>query len=1009
MGRSLCEGIVMSEPNQTKSFGKYRIVEQQAEGPIARMCKAYDEETGQSVTLRIFDPLVCRNENLRAALDGMRDPNSERRLYDPAVLRILDVGEAEGTYYIAYEDFDGKPLDDFLEEGRPALREAVSLARLMAESLRAVHGHKLVHGDIKPRNILVGRTRHGRKIVKIALADLACTSTDAMISIYGEILGTPKYLSPEQIRGKRPTAASDIFSFGVILYELFSSREPFPADNPIGYLHTNTEKDAQPLCMLDSTVPVEVSKIVMRMLALDPRSRYRNIQSVVDDLERVEAQLDGVTQQPVPPGADSAFAPRAADEYASARGSAWRVTAVVALAVSCLLLGAVIMLVLRPREPGPTVVLKPPPAPVTDTAKTEATKAPTPLVEPAPPREQLSEEDIDFARRHRQARRLIDEGRLDKGLDILKELLNRFQGTGREPTLRQELSVALLTKADQSLQSDLEDEALSLYQTLRRDYSDTEPARIAATNIAQILMKRVERHEERGELKDAIEKLETIVKDFPRTREAHKAREKLLELRIKRAERLVTLAPDRSIELLQDLQKSSLSKEQAESARKILAEGFRRRAAEHLQKKRYEECLQDLEKALSTDESAGDKVKGLEGQALYEYAMALKTEKKYAPAVKTAGKLITRYPKTAWAIKVKKELGSLLDATGGTGTAAMDEASIEMALAEEAIKKNDHMAARPHLETIRRRYPRSPHAARAGQLLADWNLSTALDLLGNGRYDEAAKSLGGLANEFADTAAAKRAQRELARLAATPKGMVYVPTGDFLMGLAKDRMAEEVIDAYHPATGMLLKWFGPQHPEHRVKLKAYYIDRHEVTNAEYKKFLDAAGHAPAPSPAWHGNQIKPQLENHPVTCVSWSDADAYAKWAGKRLPTEAEWERAARGKDGRLFPWKGKFDATRCVVGTDSTRPVGSAPTGRSPCGCDDMVGSVQEWTQDNYAPYSKDVPEVLVFNKEYKVIRGSGYAVREPWFSLCTMRQALPPTSRVTTVGFRCVKDVTE
>ena len=994
----------MSDHDQKESFGKYRILDLLAEGPVARVCRAADEEANRRVILRIVDPLVCRNEQLRADLEGMCDPNSDRRIQDPAVLRILDVGKVGESYYIAYEDFDGRPVGEFLQEGRPSLREALTLARLMAESLRAVHGHKLVHGDIKPQNILVGRTPHGREIVKIALADLAHTSTDAMISIYGGILGTPKYLSPEQIMGKRPTAASDIFSLGIIFYELFSAREPFPADGPAGYLHANAAREAQPLCVLDSTVPVDVSKIVMRMLARDPRSRYRNIQSVLDDLERVEAQLDGVMPETVPPGADSAFAQAAGEWYTAGRGGAWRLTAMIALAASLVLLGAVVLLLVRPADTGPETAARTEPS-QEGTATSAPTETTTPLEEEKPARTELSDEETYFAERHRLAMQFIDHGNFDKALETLNELHARFQDARHRRTLRQDIAFALSRKADTSLRADLEDEALGIYQMLMRQYSDTRYAGEAATKGAQIIMKRAERHESRGELKDAIEQLELIVKDAPRTPDARKAREKLPDLRIKRAERLLTLNPDISIALLQDAMKTSLSEQQSANAQRILARAFLTRATQHLQNKRYEECLQDLDAARKTHESVNEKVKLKETRALYEYALALKAQQKPAQAVKTARELITRYPKSPLAMQAKSQLGTLLAATGGTAAPA-DDASLEMRLAEAALKNNDLAAARPRLETILRQYPDSPHAARAARLLAPWDLEAALKLLERGRQDEAGTQLENITKKFGNTDAARRAERELALLRNTPEGMVYVPAGEFIMGLAKETVST-IMETYTPPKGMVLRWFGPQHPAHIVTVDAYYIDRHEVTNAEYKEFVDATGAAPPPSPAWEGKDVKPAYEDHPVTCVAWRDAVEYATWAGKRLPTEAEWEKAARGRDGRLFPWDGKFDATRCVIGTGGTRPAGSLPNGRSPYGCDDMIGNVAEWTQDDYTPYSADVPKTLVFDAQQKVVRGSGFQDLQPYFSFCTRRQPLAPQAHSPSLGFRCVKDV--
>ena len=134
-----------------------------------------------------------------------------------------------------------------------------------------------------------------------------------------------------------------------------------------------------------------------------------------------------------------------------------------------------------------------------------------------------------------------------------------------------------------------------------------------------------------------------------------------------------------------------------------------------------------------------------------------------------------------------------------------------------------------------------------------------------------------------------------------------------------------------------------------VQLPAFFIDRYPVTNAEYKIFIEATRHD-FPS-HWRKGEPPPGKEDHPVVQVSWFDADAYAKWAGKRLPSAAEWEKAARGTDGRAYPWGETFDPSclNCGVGGPfTTTPVGQySPQGDSPYGVADMSGNVYEWTHD--------------------------------------------------------------
>lgn len=145
--------------------------------------------------------------------------------------------------------------------------------------------------------------------------------------------------------------------------------------------------------------------------------------------------------------------------------------------------------------------------------------------------------------------------------------------------------------------------------------------------------------------------------------------------------------------------------------------------------------------------------------------------------------------------------------------------------------------------------------------------------------------------------------------------MVKIPAGVFLFGEEKEK----------------------------VETKEYFIDVYPVTNVEYKKFVEATGY---PDPAsWRNGNWPTGKENHPVVEVNWASASAYAEWAGKRLPTNEEWEKAARGIDGRIWPWGNEFDREKCNTYSGDTTPVGQySPQGDSPYGCQDMAGNVWEW-----------------------------------------------------------------
>jgi formylglycine-generating enzyme required for sulfatase activity len=226
--------------------------------------------------------------------------------------------------------------------------------------------------------------------------------------------------------------------------------------------------------------------------------------------------------------------------------------------------------------------------------------------------------------------------------------------------------------------------------------------------------------------------------------------------------------------------------------------------------------------------------------------------------------------------------------------------------------------------------------------------------------------------------------------------MVLVPAGPFLMG-SLDGEPDEA-------------------PPRTVTLPAFYIDKFEVTHEQYAKFVTATGHKPPID--WPGGQIPVKLATHPVVNVTWTDADAYAKWAGKRLPTEAEWEKAARGTDGRIYPWGNSATGKKSASGEDAkdkghpegrTFPVGSFAADISPCGAMDMAGNAWEWTAAWYDVYPGNEALELEYGKKFKVIRGSG-AIEyygAPCTRRCADRARSAPYGTYDALGFRCVMEV--
>jgi len=223
-----------------------------------------------------------------------------------------------------------------------------------------------------------------------------------------------------------------------------------------------------------------------------------------------------------------------------------------------------------------------------------------------------------------------------------------------------------------------------------------------------------------------------------------------------------------------------------------------------------------------------------------------------------------------------------------------------------------------------------------------------------------------------------------------PDGMVLVASGFYPIGrteLAGRRDAAEI-----------------ETPQHMVDIKAFYIDRTEVTNAQYKAFIDQTGHA-APK-GWVGGTFAEGRDNWPVVRVSWQDAVDYAAWAGKRLPTENEWEAAARGSDARMYPWGNEWLPGRANIASKGILEVGSHPEGASPSGALDMIGNVWEWTADEFSLYPGSTAKEPKREDgiTYRVIRGGAFDGNREHDA--AYRGYVDSSQAYEKTGFRCVKN---
>lgn len=223
-----------------------------------------------------------------------------------------------------------------------------------------------------------------------------------------------------------------------------------------------------------------------------------------------------------------------------------------------------------------------------------------------------------------------------------------------------------------------------------------------------------------------------------------------------------------------------------------------------------------------------------------------------------------------------------------------------------------------------------------------------------------------------------------------PGDMVLIPAGEFVMGTDEKRTGRPALES----------------PERKVDLPAYKMDVYEVTHGQWIRFTTKGEYGPEGN--WR-QFYSIGKEDFPVTNVTWEDAKAFCEWAEKRLPTEAEWEKAARGAEGNKYPWGNKFDAYKSNCnekGYGNTIEVGQMPSDKSVYEVYDLMGNAQEWTSEELKPYPKSpIRRSPEFRRGYIAVRGGSYAMKGGSMSLYT-RSGFFPKSQYG-IGFRCAQDV--
>jgi beta-lactam-binding protein with PASTA domain/serine/threonine protein kinase len=312
----------MSQQNQVIFNGRYELHRRLGRGGMAEVYLARDLLLDRPVAVKVLFPALATDAGFVERF--RREAQSAANLQHPNIVSVFDWGEANGTYFIVMEYVEGQTLAEMIhQEGRLHPDRAAEITHDIAAALGFAHRNRVVHRDVKPGNVLITRDG-GVKVADFGIARALSDSTDQNLTKTGSVMGTATYFSPEQARGAPVDPRSDIYSLGVVLYEMITGRPPFGGDNAVAIAYKHVQENPLPPRQIDPSLPDTLEAITLKCLAKNPANRYPTAQDLRADLRRY---LDGsrimaepVLSPPYDPGATQAMAPTAYDQTALVSG-----------------------------------------------------------------------------------------------------------------------------------------------------------------------------------------------------------------------------------------------------------------------------------------------------------------------------------------------------------------------------------------------------------------------------------------------------------------------------------------------------------------------------------------------------------------------------------------------------------------------------------------------------------------------------------------------------------------
>lgn len=268
-----------------ESVGRYQVLERLGQGAMAAVHKAFDPTINRTLAIKFLHPQLCIDEEYRTRF--IREARAAGSLAHPNIATIFDVGEIEGQPYIAMELLEGEPLDDVMgRDGALPIRDVLEMGIQLARALDYAHSKGIVHRDIKPGNLMRLKGTRNIKVTDFGIAHIE-TREGAQQTKMGAVLGTPQYMSPEQALGQNVDGRSDLFSAGVVLYQMATGQKPFTGNSVMGLMQNIIKEEPKPPEHWRLDIPPGLRRVIKRCLAKQPDKRFATGGELADALVKV--------------------------------------------------------------------------------------------------------------------------------------------------------------------------------------------------------------------------------------------------------------------------------------------------------------------------------------------------------------------------------------------------------------------------------------------------------------------------------------------------------------------------------------------------------------------------------------------------------------------------------------------------------------------------------------------------------------------------------------------------